>query len=167
MVSIILLGQLLLRVRSLRLSSCLIITPITLILLLIEVSSISRSVSLSVLLSIILLDATVNFLCLIVLRFLSATTVSLRISVVTQRCSFLATRLLFQFLLELRMVVLFIAKVVVCLKLIMSLRGLTTVVINESTLIRGHFLIVLCLLFLLVFSLLILLTVRLNLLHLL
>jgi hypothetical protein len=61
----------------------------------------------------------------------------------------------------------FVAVVIVWLKLIMSLRGLATIIINKTTLIWGHFLCVLWLLFFLVFRLLWLLTVRLNLLHLL
>lgn len=61
----------------------------------------------------------------------------------------------------------FFAIVILWLKLVMSLWRLATIIINKTTLIRWHFLSVLWLLFFLVFRLLWLLTVRLNLLHLL
>lgn len=87
--TIILLRDLLLRVRPLRLSSCLIIPSITLILLLII--AYTSLPTLSILLSIVFLIVNADFLDLIVLRLLSSTTVSLRIRIVIQRCRFFVT----------------------------------------------------------------------------
>lgn len=89
MFTIILLRDLLLRVRPLRLSSCLIIPSITLILLLII--TYTSLPTLSILLSIVFLIVNADFLDLIVLRLLSSTTVSLRIRIVIQRCRFFVT----------------------------------------------------------------------------